>query len=661
MKFLKKIFFLQLNSNSRIFFVFLLDIHLCIITLWISFYLRLDKFIFFEDINVLAFGYSILISSLVFWIFGIYKYFVRFVEKEFIFKIFFSVFFYGVVYFSIVSIYGLENVPRSIGILQPIIFITAVVFSRFFIQFIYTSLKLDNKNRKNKEDILIYGAGSAGRQVLLSLANSSKYNVDGFIDDNKDLQGRFLLNKKIYSLSQLEKNNKLKNISFILFAIPSINKQRKSEIIEKLSKNYIAIRTLPSISEIIDKNITISDIKDFLIEDLLEREVIKPNDNLLKKNITHKNVFVSGAGGTIGSELCRQIVKLNPKKLILYELNEFSLFKIQEKLLGFNVDIEIVCLLGSILDQENLEKIFEIYDIDTVYHSAAYKHVHIVESNVCEGIKNNIFGTLKIINAAINKKVNNFVFISSDKAVRPTSIMGVTKRFSEICIQSIYFQKKKIPESINTIFSIVRFGNVLESSGSVIPKFKAQINNGGPITLTHPEVTRYFMTITEAAQLVIQAGALAVDCEVFVLDMGKSIKIKDLIVKLINLSGLTVKDEQNLNGDIEIKITGLKPGEKLFEELLIGDNPIETIHSKILKINEPFLNYQDILIYIDQLNDLIKENDIKKIIQLLEKAVKLYNSNSQIVDFIYNQKNKFEKKNNIKISNNSKIVEIKKI
>ena len=342
--------------------------------------------------------------------------------------------------------------------------------------------------------------------------------------------------------------------------MPSISRNKKSKIIKKLNKYKLIVKTLPSISQIIDGRVTVSDIKDFNTEDLLNRDQVKPDMKLLNKNINKKIVLVTGAGGSIGSEMCRQIIKLNPKKLLLLELNEYALYKIYEELISYNKKQKIIPLLADAQDQAKLEKIFETFKVDTVYHTAAYKHVPLVEENICSGVKNNVFSTLAVAQAVISKKVSNLVLVSSDKAVRPTNIMGASKRLAELCMQGVYNNTNYS----KTNFSIVRFGNVLESSGSVIPKFKKQIKEGGPVTLTHKNVTRYFMTITESlsAQLVIQAGAMGKRSEVFVLNMGESIKIFDLITKMVNLSGLSIKDKQNSIGDIEIKIIGLRPGEK---------------------------------------------------------------------------------------------------
>lgn len=485
-----------------------------------------------------------------------------------------------------------------------------------------------------KKNVLIYGAGEAGRQLANSLKTNSKYKVIGFLDDNKKLHKKLLSKKKIYSFSELKKLITIKDITLVFLAIPSISRVKRSQIIKKLNHYNLIVKTLPSISEIIDGRITISDVKDLDIDDLLNRDEVKANIKLLNQNIKNKIVAVTGAGGSIGSELCRQIIKLKSKKLVLLELNEFALYKIYEELSNYKINKKIIPLLVDIQNQKKLEMIFETFRVDTVYHTAAYKHVPLVEENVCSGIKNNVFGTLSVAEASISRKVKNFVLISSDKAVRPTNIMGATKRLAELCVQGIY---NKIKSNISN-FSIVRFGNVLASSGSVIPKFKKQIIEDGIVTLTHKNVTRYFMTVTEAAQLVIQAGAMGKYSEVFVLDMGKSIKIFDLIIKMINLSGLKIKDYKNPNGDVEIKIIGLRAGEKLYEELLIGNNPTKTKHPKIQKINDPYILFDKLKKDLNNLEILIDNNDASEAKKLLSKLLKSYKSNSKIVDHTYVEK-----------------------
>ncbi len=496
-----------------------------------------------------------------------------------------------------------------------------------------------NINYSKKKNVLVYGAGEAGRQLVISLKNNPEFRVIGFLDDNYKLYKKVLLGQKIYSLSNLEKLIANNDVSIVFLAIPSIGRNKRNQIIKELNHHKLIVKTLPTIAEIVDGRVTISDIKDYNIDDLLSREQVEPDIKLLNKNIDKKVVLVTGAGGSIGSELSRQIIKLKPKKLILLELNEFALYKVNEELTNYDKSQKIVSLLIDTQDQTKLEVILETFKVDTIYHTAAYKHVPLVEQNICAGVKNNVFGTLAIAKACVAKKVSNLVLISSDKAVRPTNIMGASKRLAELCMQGIYHSVKNNTHK----FSIVRFGNVLESSGSVIPKFKKQIIEGGPVTLTHKDVTRYFMTITEAAQLVIQAGAMGKYAEVFVLDMGKSIKILDLINKMINLSGFTIKNSSNLNGDIEIKTIGLRPGEKLYEELLIGDDPQKTNHPKIQKISDPFIPFDQLELYLEKLKNLINDNKADEVKKLLNDLIISYKSTSDIVDYIYNEQKLIDK------------------
>ena len=493
----------------------------------------------------------------------------------------------------------------------------------------------------NKKNVLIYGAGEAGRQLVISLENNPEFNLIGFLDDNEELHKQVLLGQTIYPLSNLKKLIITQNVSLIFLALPSIGRNKRNQIIKKLNQYKLIVKTLPSISEIVDGRVTISDIKDLNIDDLLNREQVEPDIKLLNKNINKKIVLVTGAGGSIGSELCRQIIKLKPDKLLLLELNEFALYNIYEELNNIIPNLKVIPLLLNVQSTSRVEEVFKTFKVDTVYHAAAYKHVPLVEENICESVKNNVFGTFSIAQIAMKYNVSNFVLISSDKAVRATNIMGASKRLAEICVQALYNSQDKHGK-----FAIVRFGNVLQSSGSVIPKFKKQIKEGGPLTLTHPEVTRYFMTITEASQLVIQAGAMSEGCEVFVLDMGESIKIKDLIYKMIKLSGLTVKDDKNREGDIEVKITGLRPGEKLYEELLLGDNPQKTYHKKIQKAQDPYIALDQLKIDLDNLSLLLEQNRAAEVKDMLAKLLPSYKSNSKIVDHIYEEQLNF--KNEVK-------------
>ena len=617
----------------------ILDIGLCIFCTWLAYYLRLEEFVKINDTTILPILLSIFLAIPIFWLLGLYRAIFRFTGLSIFFSTSIAIFIYGLLYFSIISIFGIQNIPRSIGLIQPLLLFFGIISSRLLIKNLLSTGYSFKDNSKNKKRVLIYGAGSAGNQLLISLENNIEMKVVGFLDDNHRLHNQTILGKTIFSPLELKRLIKKKNIHIILLALPSISRSKRNKILQSLNNFSIMVKTLPSVKDIVEGKISVSDIKDLDIGDLLSRPEVIPNYELLSKNINAKVVLVTGAGGSIGSELCRQIIKLNPKKLLLLELNEFVLYKIYEELKYLNKKIEIIPLLVNIQNVSRMNEVFVTFKVDTVYHAAAYKHVSLVEENICEAVKNNVLGTFTIAQTAIQNGVSNFVLISSDKAVRSTNIMGATKRFAELCVQALYDGNK------NTQFSIVRFGNVLVSSGSVIPKFKKQIHLGGPVTLTHPDVTRYFMTITEAAQLVIQAGAMSTSCHVFILDMGQSIKIKDLIYKMIRLSGLKVKDDQNPDGDIEIKITGLRPGEKLYEELLLGNNPQKTHHEKIQKAEDPHIPLSQLKIYLDSLTTLLKENKIEEIKEMLERLVVSYKSNSQIVDHIYIEKKKLKNDN----------------
>ena len=621
---------LNLHRYSKRAIAIITDVSLCILCTWLAYIIRLEELILFKNFNFYSSIISVTIAIPIFWLFGLYRTIFRYTGLSIIFTILISTFVYGLLYFLVIGVYSIQGVPRAIGILQPMLLFFGIISSRLGIKFIL-SFNFSSQKSSSKKNVLVYGAGDAGRQLVIALENSPEFKVIGFLDDNKQLHRQVLLGKIVYSPSSLEKLTQTRDFSFVFLALPTINRSKRNQIIERLNHYKLSVKTLPSISEIVDGRITISDIKDLNINDLLNRDEVKPNIKLLNQNINSKTVLVTGACGSIGSELCRQIIKLKPKKLLLLELNEYAVYKIYEELKTINKNIKIISLLVNTQNQSKLETIFETFNVDTVYHTAAYKHVPLVEENICEGIKNNVFSTLAIANASIIKKVSNLVLISSDKAVRPTNIMGASKRLSELCLQGIYNHTK----DVSTHFSIVRFGNVLESSGSVIPKFKRQIREGGPVTLTHQDVTRYFMTVSEASQLVIQAGAMGKNSEVFVLDMGESVKIKDLIYKMIRLSGFTVKDNNNPTGDIEIKITGLRPGEKLYEELLIGDNPQKTYHEKIQKAQDPFINFEELKTDLDKLSTLLEDNKVEEVKFMLSKLVSSYKSNSKIVDHIF--------------------------
>ena len=649
------------------------DITFCVISLWIAFYLRLDQFVSLRDNALWAAFFAVSFSIPIFWLFGFYKTMFRYSGKSTLVTISFAVLIYGFLYFTLITTYSFQGVPRSIGLLQPIVLFFLVAGSRLAARYFLGGFYQNKAKKLSSSKVLIYGAGSAGRQLLSAIDNSYEMKVVGFIDDDELLHGQVLQGQTIYPPQDLSDLISSKEVTHVLLALPSVNRAKRMEILKKISKYKIIVHTLPSVSDLVKGRVAVSDIKELEIEDILGRNSVQPNYKLLTKNIDSKTVLVTGAGGSIGSELCRQIIRLNPKKIILLELSEYGLYQIYSELnesLAKNKSLnklDIVPILASIQDSNRLQDVISSFKPETIYHAAAYKHVSLVEENIFEGIKNNVFGTLTTAQIAIANDVKDFVLISSDKAVRPTNIMGATKRLSELCLQALFNDSK----NKNTKLCMVRFGHVLDSSGSVIPKFKKQIRDGGPITLTHPEVTRYFMTIPEAAQLVLQAGAMSKGSDVFVLDMGEPVKIKDLIKKIVTLSGLTIKDEKNPDGDIKITIIGLSPGEKLYEELLIGDDPEPTDHPKISKARDPFLPWKELEQEINKIKKFINEGKLVDILESLKFLIKGYQPSSQILDKIHIQKNKnfqnknYEEKNlnlnNLDENNENKVVNIERI
>jgi FlaA1/EpsC-like NDP-sugar epimerase len=468
--------------------------------------------------------------------------------------------------------------------------------------------------------------------------------VVGFLDDDDRLHGQVLNGLTVYGHDDLPGLIESQGVTDVLLALPTVQRKRRNQILERMLAYHIAVRTLPTLGDLAQGKVTISDVKELDIDDLLGREPVIPNHILLGKCVTDKVVLVTGAGGSIGSELCRQIIRLEPLTLLLVEQSEYALYELHQELIGRSdavaeKRISLVPLLASVRDEVRMREIMSTWQPHTVYHSAAYKHVPLVEHNPAEGVRNNVFGTMTAARVAAEQGVADFVLISTDKAVRPTNIMGASKRFAEIVLQAL------AENASRTKFSMVRFGNVLGSSGSVVPKFRQQIRDGGPITLTHADITRYFMTIPEAAQLVIQAGAMAKGGDVFVLDMGQPVKIMDLARRMIELSGLMVQDEQNPEGDIEIQITGLRPGEKLYEELLIGDNPAATSHPRIMKAHDDFLPWPSLEEKLNTLSIALNVNDVDVIKAMLEQVVSGYQPNENIVDWVYlEQQAELEKK-----------------
>ena len=628
---------LALPRTAKRFVAFSSDLALCILTVWLAYYLRLDEFISVSGQSrwaqgaYWAIGASIVLAIPIFIVSGLYRAIFRHSGWPALLAVARAVGVYSLLYASIFTVIGVAGVPRTVGIIQPILLLLFVGASRALARVWLSDQYQDILKQASRPRVLVYGAGDTGRQLVAAMANSHAMKVVGFLDDDNRLHGHVLNGQHIYNPADLGHLKTTLNISDVLLAMPSLSRKRRNEILNQIRRAQVAVRTLPSVTDLAQGKVSISDLRELDIDDQLGREPVAPNHILLAKNVVGKVVLVTGSGGSIGSELCRQILTVGPRKLLLIEQSEFALYgihqELEEKLA--DRDIVLVPLLASVQDGERMREIMATWHPDTIYHAAAYKHVPLVEHNPAEGIKNNVFGTLKTAQAAAENGVSDFVLISTDKAVRPTNIMGASKRLAEMTLQAL------AASASGTKFSIVRFGNVLGSSGSVVPKFRQQIRDGGPITLTHPEINRYFMNIPEASQLVIQAGAMVTGGDVFVLDMGESVKIIDLARRMIELSGLTVKDDQNPDGDIEIEITGLRPGEKLYEELLIGNNPKPTAHSRIIKAHEEFMPWDDLEDKLMALGMALAVNDVGVIRLMMQQLVSGYTPCGEIVDWVH--------------------------
>ena len=623
--------FLSLPRWAKRLLVLVVDVAICVLTIWISYYLRIGEFVALAGNALLAAITSVFIALPIFIISGLYRAIYRYSGWPALLAVSRAVCIYGLIYASIFTSIGIQDVPRTIGIIQPILLLLFVGLSRALARIWLGDHYQSIIKKASRPKVLIYGAGQTGRQLAAALTNSPEMQVMGFLDDDDRLHGQVLNGIPIFNPTDLVDLVEQRKISDVLLAMPNLSRRSRNEILIRVQSARIAVRTLPSMNDLAQGKVSISDLRDLDIDDLLGRETVKPNHILLSRNIVDKVVLVTGAGGSIGSELCRQILNLKPKKLLLLEQNEYALYTIHQELEQKLPDqrVDLMPLLASVQDIERVYEIISTWLPDTIYHAAAYKHVPLVEHNPSEGIKNNVLGTLRIAQIAAANGVSDFVLISTDKAVRPTNIMGASKRLAEMVLQAL------AEIEVGTKFCMVRFGNVLGSSGSVVPKFRRQIREGGPITLTHSEITRYFMTITEAAQLVLQAGAMAKGGDVFVLDMGQSVKIIDLARRMIELSGLKIKDEENPEGDIEIEISGLRPGEKLFEELLIGENPEPTFHPKIMKAQESFIRWNDLEAKLKSLELSLNINDVAVIRLSMEKLVTGYKPSDKIMDWVY--------------------------
>ena len=609
---------------SRIYkqlLIALIDAIILIGVLLTSFSMRLGYWYWPENDLFWVIVGAPLIAFPIFMQFGLYHGIVRFLGLQALWAIVKAVSLYALIWGIIGFMSAIEGIPRSVILINWLLAILSIGGLRMIARWMLSGAN-DLTDQKN---VIIYGAGSAGRQLANALLQSREYKPVAFIDDAKDLISQHINGIKVYSIDRVELLIQKYNVDEVLLALPSASRQRRNEIINFLEPYPILVRILPGVSELAQGKIEVEDLRTVSIDDLLGREPVKPQQSLLQENIKDKVVMVTGAGGSIGSELCRQIIKLGASKLILFEQSELALYTIDQELSKDHV----FPILGSVVNQDRVERVCKKFGVKTIYHAAAYKHVPIVEYNSTEGVVNNIFGTLKCAQAAINCHVEAFVLISTDKAVRPTNTMGATKRSAEMVLQALSDDQN------TTKFFMVRFGNVLNSSGSVIPLFKNQIKDGGPVTVTDREIIRYFMTIPEAVELVIQAGAMGKGGEVFVLDMGKPVKIFDLATKMIYLSGLEVRNESNPNGEIEIKITGLRPGEKLFEELLIGDNVSKTKHPMIMRAKEEMLSWDELSVILNSLEEAVADSNQEVLQSLLIQIVPGFKPQCGISDLLY--------------------------
>ena len=567
----------------------LVDLVLLLVALWAAFAIRFETVdIPFTRLYPVGF-IAPLIAVPLFTSFGLYRAIVHYLGLHALLAIVKAVGIYTVALIAAIYLIPLAEVPRSVALIHGMLALLLIGASRVLARYWLSNARIIPLSGDHRKRVAVYGAGSAGVQLATALAHSRELAPVAFVDDDQSLYRKRIGGLEVHAPGELGQLVQRLGISEVLLALPSVSRARRREIIASLETLPVQVRTLPGVAELAEGKIRTGDLREVEIEDLLGRDPIDPNPDLLKANIADKVVMVTGAGGSIGSELCRQILTQGPRDLVLYESNEFALYDIEQdlaaQLKGLSRGVtHIWPALGSVCNAKRLESVVRRFNVQTIYHAAAYKHVPMVEMNPCEGALNNVYGTWCAAQAALATGVETFVLISTDKAVRPTNTMGATKRFAEMILQALAV---KFPEK--TRFTMVRFGNVLDSSGSVVPLFREQIKRGGPITVTDPRIVRYFMTIPEAAQLVIQAGAMGKDGDVFVLDMGDPVKILDLAQRMVQLSGLSLLDSEHPDGDIEIVFTGLRPGEKLYEELLIGENVSTTSHSRIRHANEKML------------------------------------------------------------------------
>lgn len=621
------------RSTKRLITLVFDSMFLCF-SYWTALFIRLDTTAPIFNLNYwLVLLFILPISLIIFIKLGLYRAVLRYISSRAVWAIFFGSLL-STSSLVLVSFFTTIQIPRTMPLIYAALILLTIGGSRLCIRALISQF-----SGSNKKPVVIYGAGSAGRQLATGLATGAEYYISAFIDDDKSKQGSVIQGISVIDFTELRHLIAQSKAYKVLLAVPSASRSRRNQIISQLEHLSVKVQTIPGFKDVIEGNPSDNQIIDVEIEDLLGREPVTPIPQLMAQHITAKSVMVTGAGGSIGSELCRQILKYKPIKLVLFELSEFALYEIEKELSEYiskhGLKTKLYPMMGSVQRINRVEAVMKSFGVNTIYHAAAYKHVPLVEHNVVEGVRNNVFGTYYTARAAINAGLETFVLISTDKAVRPTNTMGASKRMAELVLQAL--EQAKI--NTGTRFCMVRFGNVLGSSGSVVPLFRRQIKEGGPITLTHEDITRYFMTIPEAAQLVIQAGAMGKGGDVFVLDMGESVRIKDLAEKMVRLSGLDIKDENNPDGDIEIKCTGLRPGEKLYEELLIGDNVLETFHERILTANEAMLSWDDLSAILDKLDRACHNFDHETIREILLNAPTGFNPTDGICDLVWAERN----------------------
>jgi FlaA1/EpsC-like NDP-sugar epimerase len=612
----------------------LLDTLLILAVTWLTFSFRYEALHRPVGMQWAAYALGPLLAVPLFSYFGLYRAVFRHSGLQALVSLTKAVALYGLAYALVLVVARLPDVPRTVGVLQPLLVLMVAGGWRTVIRVWF--VRGGRAARAAREQVLIYGAGSAGTRLLAALQNSHEMKVVGFLDDDPRMQRRLINGVPIFGLDEVQRVVERKRVATVLLAIPSLSRKRRNEILDSLRASGVHVRTLPGLVELAQGSVRATDLRELDIEDLLGRDPVQPRSALMARHTSGKVVLVTGAGGSIGSELCRQLAALHPDRLVLVEQSEYALYAVHQELgarmaEGAWPSFHLEPVLCSVRDAARMREVFTRHRPHIVYHAAAYKHVPLVEQNVVEGVANNVLGTYVTAQAAQQAGVAEFVLISTDKAVRPTNVMGASKRLAEMVLQALAAQSAdSLPagagavSSGRTSFSMVRFGNVLGSSGSVVPLFRQQIRNGGPLTVTHRDVTRFFMTIPEAAQLVVQAGAMACGGEVFVLDMGQPVRIMDLARRMVELSGLTVRDAEHPAGDIEITVTGLRPGEKLYEELLIGDNPMPTDHSCIMKARESFLPWGELQRHLAQLQTLVATGDTLAVVRLLRDVVSGY-------------------------------------